>query len=382
MSTEAPSRTAQQVFISYRRQETGAHAGRIYDAMVGRFGEDNVFMDIDMEPGVDFVEQITEAVSGCVALIVVMGPGWATVESEEGQRRIEDPADFVRLEVETGLRRDDVRVIPALVAGARMPRQEALPPALQPIARRNALELSDGRWTYDVGRLMAALDELLGPGEPKPEPEPEPEPERPPGWRLALEGMLVAGAASGLVRVVGQAVETDTVHEPTTREATEQIANLLLRRTGAGALAGLALALWLGYRLTGPRASSPWLRGLGLGLLGGLIGGAIFVLPVYVPDPNLSLDARRPYELLGYGVTGAFLGAVIGSVWRPSRVGAGLVGGAAGGVLFGLLAIAVQWNNELWGMVALAFAAGAAAMALGGLVAVLAVDRERRGGAG
>jgi hypothetical protein len=150
-----------RIFITYRREETGAHAGRLYDAMVARFGEGNVFMDVDMAPGVDFVEQITEAVASCHVLVVVMGPTWATAEDEKGNVRIADPEDFVRLEVETALRRPDVTPIPVLVAGARMPNREDLPEELRAITRRNALELSDLRWRQDVGRLISTLDGLL-----------------------------------------------------------------------------------------------------------------------------------------------------------------------------------------------------------------------------
>ncbi|HET8822792.1 MAG TPA: toll/interleukin-1 receptor domain-containing protein [Thermoleophilaceae bacterium] len=159
--TESGSVPGPKVFITYRRDETAAHAGRLYDAMVARFGEDNVFMDVDMAPGVDFVERIREAVAACHVLIVVMGPKWATVEDERGTARLADPEDFVRLEVETALRRPDVTPIPVLVAGARMPNRNDLPPEIRAITRRNALELSDPRWRYDVGRLISALDQLL-----------------------------------------------------------------------------------------------------------------------------------------------------------------------------------------------------------------------------
>jgi hypothetical protein len=160
-ANEPGSAAAARVFITYRREETAAHAGRLYDAMVARFGEANVFMDVDMAPGVDFVERITEAVAACHVLIVVMGPSWATVADERGTARLADPEDFVRLEVETALRRPDVTPIPVLVAGARMPNREELPPELRAITRRNALELSDQRWRYDVGRLISTLDQLL-----------------------------------------------------------------------------------------------------------------------------------------------------------------------------------------------------------------------------
>jgi hypothetical protein len=68
---------APKVFISYRREETAGHAGRLYDAIAARFGDRNVFMDVDLAPGIDFVEQITEAVGACGVLLVVMGPTWA-----------------------------------------------------------------------------------------------------------------------------------------------------------------------------------------------------------------------------------------------------------------------------------------------------------------
>ena len=152
---------AQRVFISYRRQDSAAYAGRVYDAMVARFEERNVFMDLDLAPGVDFVERITEAVSACQVLIEVIGPTWATVKDDEGEIRIADPEDFVRLELEIALKRPDVTVIPVLVSGAQMPDRRDLPPELGALARRNALELSDRRWRYDVGQLISALEELL-----------------------------------------------------------------------------------------------------------------------------------------------------------------------------------------------------------------------------
>ena len=158
---EPASTPAQRVFISYRRQDSAAYAGRLYDAMVARFEERNVFMDLDLAPGVDFVERITRAVSACQVLIEVIGPTWATVKDDEGQVRIADPEDFVRLELEIALKRPEVTVIPVLVSGAEMPDRQDLPPELGAIARRNALELSDKRWRYDVGQLVSALEELL-----------------------------------------------------------------------------------------------------------------------------------------------------------------------------------------------------------------------------
>src|SRR5918995_5350921 len=141
-----------KVFISYRREDSAAYAGRLYDAVVGQFGEDNVFMDLELAPGVDFVEQITDSVGACEVLIEVIGPTWATIKDDEGGVRIANPDDFVRLELEIALRRPDVTVIPVLVAGARMPDRGSLPSELEAITRRNALEISDLRWRYDIGR--------------------------------------------------------------------------------------------------------------------------------------------------------------------------------------------------------------------------------------
>ena len=150
-----------KVFISYRRSESGGHAGRLYDAMAARFGERNVFMDVALQPGVDFVERITAAVSACHVLLVVMGPDWARAAPGAARPRIGDPDDFVRLEVATALRRNDVTVIPVLVEEAEMPEPDELPEDLRALTRRNALELSDLRWRSDVARLLGVMETLL-----------------------------------------------------------------------------------------------------------------------------------------------------------------------------------------------------------------------------
>jgi hypothetical protein len=156
------SASAPKLFISYRREETAAYAGRLYDALSRRFGEEQVFMDIGMEPGIDFVEQIGEAVAASRLLVAVIGPRWMSMEDASGRRRIDDPGDFVRVEIEAALQQADVRVVPVLVQGASMPSAEELPPSLAEFARRNALELSDARWRYDVDRLTSTVERVLG----------------------------------------------------------------------------------------------------------------------------------------------------------------------------------------------------------------------------
>ena len=127
------------IFVSYRRQETSHLAGRLYDRLADRFGEGQVFIDVDtIEPGVDFAEEIFRAVAACKVLLAIIGPTWLIAADERGRRRLDDPDDLVRLEIEAALARG-VRVIPILVEGAVMPAREDLPESLAGLARRNAL---------------------------------------------------------------------------------------------------------------------------------------------------------------------------------------------------------------------------------------------------
>lgn len=148
------------IFISYRRRETAGHAGRLYDGLVEHFGAERVFMDVTMEPGVDFAETIQAAVGSCGALVALIGEEWLTVTDAAGKRRIDDPADVHRMEIEAALDRS-VRLIPTLVQDAKMPASGDLPEALEPLVRRQAVELSEGRWDYDVNRLIAVLERIL-----------------------------------------------------------------------------------------------------------------------------------------------------------------------------------------------------------------------------
>jgi AAA ATPase domain/TIR domain len=169
-----------RIFISYRRQETAWPARQLYDVVAERFGAEQVFKDVDdIAPGDDFVERITAAVESCDVLLVLIGRQWLTIIDENGQRRLDNPEDFVRLEVETALTRN-VRVIPILVDNARMPRKEELPPDLAPLARRHAVEVSP--ITFDTKRLMTTVHDTLaelrvvdrtGLASPKSPPEPD-----------------------------------------------------------------------------------------------------------------------------------------------------------------------------------------------------------------
>jgi hypothetical protein len=150
-----------RIFISYRREETAYAAGWLFNRLADRFGRDQVFKDVDsIDLGDDFVAVITRAVGSTDVLLALIGDTWLTVSDDHGVRRLEDPDDFVRLEIEAALTRN-IRVIPILVDGAGMPGDEELPPSLAPLARRQALELSPSRFDFDTGRLLEVLDKTL-----------------------------------------------------------------------------------------------------------------------------------------------------------------------------------------------------------------------------
>jgi hypothetical protein len=150
-----------KIFLSYRRDDTAGHSGRLRDALAERFGPERVFMDLEsIGAGEDFVEVVKKAVDATGVVVVVIGRQWLSASDKKGNRRLDNPDDFVRLEVETALGRG-VRVIPALVQGAEMPGEDALPESLSKLARRNAIEISDARWAFDVERLADAIEEAL-----------------------------------------------------------------------------------------------------------------------------------------------------------------------------------------------------------------------------
>jgi hypothetical protein len=150
-----------QIFISYRREDASYPAGRLYDNLQSRFPQNEIFIDVDsIKPGIDFVKTIEERVGACDVLVAVIGKRWLSAADEEGRRRLDNPDDFVRVEVGTALKRG-VRVIPVLVEGASMPPVSQLPEDLKPLARRNALSVSHDRFRADSERLIDSVEEVL-----------------------------------------------------------------------------------------------------------------------------------------------------------------------------------------------------------------------------
>jgi TIR domain len=152
-----------RILLNYRREDASGHAGRLHDFLRHRGGEgpgfdkDQIFTDIDrVEPGVDFRRVIDEAVGSCDVFIAVIGRHCLDAVEGKGRRRLDNPTDFVRLEIEAALARD-TPVVPVLVRGTQMPALEELPETFEDFVHRNAVELSDGRWSYDVARLTEWL---------------------------------------------------------------------------------------------------------------------------------------------------------------------------------------------------------------------------------
>src|SRR5918992_245014 len=215
---EAPSqdRDSFNVFINYRREDSAGHAGRLYDALSKRFGDDHVFMDVDaIEPGEDFTEVVEQKVGSCDVLIALIGRSWVTTTDREGRRRLHKPHDWVRQEIQTALERRDTRVIPALVQGAEMPAPDELPEPLRKLSNRNAVELRDARWGDDVGRLIKHLEGLAGPraqrSAPAAETTQEPPRARPRRLMPLLigAGVLVLAAVSAAVLLLSGGGSSD-----------------------------------------------------------------------------------------------------------------------------------------------------------------------------
>jgi hypothetical protein len=143
-------------FISYRRDDTSGHAGRLYDRLRKQFGEHRVFMDVAIRSGDRFAMSIDQAITPSTVALVVVGREWLTAADAEGRRRLDDPGDFVRLEVATALARA-ARVVPILVQGAPMPAPSDLPSGLEGLSERQAVEIRDNRFDADVEHLVRSL---------------------------------------------------------------------------------------------------------------------------------------------------------------------------------------------------------------------------------
>ena len=194
-----------RVFLSYRRDDASGHAGRLYDLLAARYGANRVFMDIDAIPlGSEFGETINRAVASCDVLIALIGRNWLEARDAGGHRRLDDPDDFVRREIESALAQGVV-VVPASVQGAELPREQELPPSLAPLTRRQGIQLSDTGWQDDVGRLIRRLEAVARDHRSDDEVADRPAPSprgRPTGRALAAIGLGFLALLAALVGVL------------------------------------------------------------------------------------------------------------------------------------------------------------------------------------
>jgi len=156
-----------KIFISYRRQDSRDITGRIYDRLLRHWEAERIFKDVDnIDPGEDYRDVIDREIAGCSLFLAVIGPGWLTAKKADGKRRLDDPNDMVRIEIETALQRNQ-RVIPVIVGEGRMPEIEELPESLHELADRHAFPVRpDPDFHRDMDRLVKLIERAMTSGEP------------------------------------------------------------------------------------------------------------------------------------------------------------------------------------------------------------------------
>jgi hypothetical protein len=279
------------VFISYRRDAGAGYAGRIADTLVEHFGEDKVFRDIDsLEPGLDFAEAIERAIESSEVLIAVIGKNWLTATDAAGQKRLENPDDYVRTEIATALKRN-IRVIPLLIQGAAMPSARELPDDLAPLSRRNAFEIHDSSWRDDIRRLVTALERAIK-GEPVPSPQQQPKQE----ISLLRLGLIVLFPA--LISIGLFTVFTDFVW-----------VSLILP---------LPVGVWLGIRWRGRHPKMYALLGLSVGVIE--MAAALITLSIKTDDWTYQEDVVSLIIMYVIGATILFVaGGLFGDLIKDIR---------------------------------------------------------------
>jgi len=146
-----------KVFISYRREDTASAAGRVYDRLARLLTKSNVFFDVStIGGGEDFVQRIASEIGNCDAALVFIGDKWLEPTPAGGQPRIFEPNDYVRAELGAALSRP-LLIVPVLVGGARMPKQEQLPQDIRAITTKNALPLRHESFDDDTENIVAAV---------------------------------------------------------------------------------------------------------------------------------------------------------------------------------------------------------------------------------
>jgi hypothetical protein len=340
---------AQRIFISYRRDDSIGYAGRLQGDLSRRYSDEHVFRDIEIPPGADFGEYITSLVDKCNIVLAVIGPRWLDARDREGQRRLDDPQDWVRLEIERALARDGVEVIPVLVDGAKLPPREELPASLLGLRRRNAFELSDRRWDYDLEELGKHLDALLRGTSavrvrpaavattPTPAAIPTPPPPPEPADRTSA-AVLAAAALALLTAFPADLIAHGLVNRaPLDRHDLQTVRDFILEKAIFFGIAGALAALTVGF--LSRRAREPFVSCL-LGLGAGVVAGAAYAGAYAGLTFSSAEGSDTSSTAVGMIAAGAFLGWAFGAERAGSRLEAscaGLAGGLLAGGAVGLL---------------------------------------------
>ncbi len=190
------------IFVSYRREDSAAEAGRLRTTLLGQFGDEAVFMDTSsIQPGAKWPSGISSALESAEAVLVIIGPEWVRVSDQWGLRRIDEESDWVRKEIEQALGQDK-EVIPVLVREARVPPTDKLPESISALFDRQAIEIRTSYWDHDIKLLQSRLESVAGtpvvqesagpyPAGPYPVPAPEvPDPISDESLEVALKGAL------------------------------------------------------------------------------------------------------------------------------------------------------------------------------------------------
>jgi hypothetical protein len=185
------------IFLNYRREESEWVAGRLHDRLATAFGMDRVFTDVDnIGPGQDFTTVLEAAVSSCRVLLAIIGRTWTNAHDEAGRRRLENPRDWVRVEIESALRRTGVLVIPVLTDNAPMPRADELPGELAQLSTRQAFKINVDRFSRDAEDLIEYLRSIVDP--------PAPPPPLPGPTSTVLKDGVAANVGQGTPPIAGQ----------------------------------------------------------------------------------------------------------------------------------------------------------------------------------
>ena len=153
-----------EIFISYRRDDSKWSARALHEHLVSHFGVARIFIDVDgILPAQDFAQEIEKQIVSSEVLLVIIGPLWISLTDDQGKRRLDNPQDYVRMEIRTALLRK-VQLMPILVDGATVPKVHELPDDIKPLVQRNALEINNDRFSVDSARLVVAIKQILKKG--------------------------------------------------------------------------------------------------------------------------------------------------------------------------------------------------------------------------